>query len=171
MVENHHTARRRPPPGEPVRYTVRFPAPQTHYAEVEVLLPTGGASSLDTFLPVWTPGSYLVREVARNIKGGNRCQSVWRQVRTILRSSPAWQSGLNVDDEIIGIGDYRVRADQLSKRLENYCQGDNVTLQIARREQLMKVELTLSAETSQWQLEVLPTATTEQKAQLAAWLR
>ena len=91
-------------------------------------------------------------------------------VRTILRSSPAWQSGLNVDDEIIGIGDYRVRADQLSKRLENYCPGDAVTLQIARRERLMQVELTLSAEASAWQLEVLPTATVEQKAHLATWL-
>ena len=27
---------------EPISYTLRFPAPQTHYVEVEALIPTGG---------------------------------------------------------------------------------------------------------------------------------
>ena len=52
---------------EPVRYVVRFPAPQTHYLEVEASFPASG-SSLELFLPVWTPGSYLVREYERNIE-------------------------------------------------------------------------------------------------------
>src|SRR3954447_4835974 len=51
-----------------VRYTVRFPDPQTHYASVEAVLPTGGQAAVEVFLPVWTPGSYLVREYARNIE-------------------------------------------------------------------------------------------------------
>lgn len=55
--------------GEPVRYTVRFPAPITHYAEVEAQIPVNpGEASVDLFLPVWTPGSYLVREYARNLE-------------------------------------------------------------------------------------------------------
>ncbi len=54
---------------EPIRYTVRFPAPQTHYAEVTADLPTGGEKSIDLFMAVWTPGSYLVREYARNVEG------------------------------------------------------------------------------------------------------
>jgi predicted metalloprotease with PDZ domain len=53
---------------EPYRYTVQFPAPITHYAEVEALFPSDGASSLDLFMAVWTPGSYLVREYARHIE-------------------------------------------------------------------------------------------------------
>ena len=53
---------------EPVRYTVRFPAPQTHYLEVEATVPTAGAADLTLMLPVWTPGSYLVREYARNVE-------------------------------------------------------------------------------------------------------
>jgi len=53
---------------EPVRYTVRFPAPQTHYAEVEAVVPTAGAAELTLMMPVWTPGSYLVREYARNVE-------------------------------------------------------------------------------------------------------
>jgi predicted metalloprotease with PDZ domain len=50
------------------KYTVRFSAPITHYAEVEALFPTDGAEELVLFLAVWTPGSYLVREYARNLE-------------------------------------------------------------------------------------------------------
>ncbi len=42
---------------EPIRYTVRFPAPQTHYLEVSASIPASG-SSLEVFMAVWTPGSY-----------------------------------------------------------------------------------------------------------------
>ncbi len=54
---------------QPVQYTVRFPAPITHYAEVEARIPVNpGETAVDLFLPVWTPGSYLVREYARNLE-------------------------------------------------------------------------------------------------------
>ncbi len=52
-----------------VRYTVRFPDPQTHYVSIEAALPTEGKPEIELFMPVWTPGSYLVREYARNIEG------------------------------------------------------------------------------------------------------
>jgi predicted metalloprotease with PDZ domain len=53
---------------EPIRYTVRFPDRATHYAEVEALVPTGGAPEVTLFQAVWTPGSYLVREYAQHIE-------------------------------------------------------------------------------------------------------
>src|SRR5215831_12307441 len=49
-----------------VRFTVRFPEPHTHYAEVEALFPV--TPDGEFFLPVWTPGSYLIREYSRNIE-------------------------------------------------------------------------------------------------------
>ncbi|HEY0514672.1 MAG TPA: PDZ domain-containing protein [Thermoanaerobaculia bacterium] len=54
---------------EPISYTLRFPAPQTHYVEVEARIPTGGRAGIELMMPVWTPGSYLVREYARNVEG------------------------------------------------------------------------------------------------------
>lgn len=51
-----------------VRYTLRFPAPHTHYVEVEASYPTGGAPHVDVMMAVWTPGSYLVREYARHVE-------------------------------------------------------------------------------------------------------
>jgi predicted metalloprotease with PDZ domain len=52
---------------EPIRYTVRFPAPQTHYLEVEASLPAAKLT-VEVMMAVWTPGSYLVREYSRNIE-------------------------------------------------------------------------------------------------------
>lgn len=53
---------------EPIRYTLRFPAPHTHYVEVEADFPTGGAARIDLLMAVWTPGSYLVREYSRHVE-------------------------------------------------------------------------------------------------------
>lgn len=54
---------------EPIRYLLRFPAPQTHYIEVEAVIPARGGTDLGLTMPVWTPGSYLVREYARHVEG------------------------------------------------------------------------------------------------------
>ena len=51
-----------------VHYRVSFPAPQTHYVEVEATFPTDRKPALEVTMPVWTPGSYLVREYSRNVE-------------------------------------------------------------------------------------------------------
>jgi predicted metalloprotease with PDZ domain len=56
------------PAQSPVAYTLSFPAPATHYLEVEATIPTGGRPDLDLMMPVWTPGSYLVREHSRHVE-------------------------------------------------------------------------------------------------------
>jgi predicted metalloprotease with PDZ domain len=53
---------------EPIRYTLRFPAPQTHYVDVEAVVPTRGQSTVELMMAVWTPGSYMVREYSRNVE-------------------------------------------------------------------------------------------------------
>lgn len=53
---------------EPIRYTLRFPAPHTHYVEVEATYPSGGRPHVDLFMAVWTPGSYLIREYERHVE-------------------------------------------------------------------------------------------------------
>src|SRR5262245_38395381 len=55
-------------PSEPIRYTLRFPTPASHYVEVEALIPTDGRPSIELTMAVWTPGSYLVREYARHLE-------------------------------------------------------------------------------------------------------
>jgi predicted metalloprotease with PDZ domain len=53
---------------EPIRYTLRFPAAQTHYVDVEAVYPTGRQPSIEVYMAVWTPGSYLVREYQRHVE-------------------------------------------------------------------------------------------------------
>ena len=52
----------------PIRYAVSFSAPQTHYMEVAVTVPTRGRPDVELMMAVWTPGSYLVREYQRNVE-------------------------------------------------------------------------------------------------------
>ena len=54
---------------QPITYTLRFPAPATHYVEVEALVPTDGRAHIELMLAAWTPGSYLIREYARHLEG------------------------------------------------------------------------------------------------------
>lgn len=91
-------------------------------------------------------------------------------VAKVPRETPAWRAGLNVDDEIIAIDNFRVRPDQFAQRLENYRPGDRVSLLIARREWLTRIELILGSEPRRWKLEIRPDATTAQKQNLAKWL-
>ena len=55
-------------------------------------------------------------------------------VSRVPRESPAYESGLSVDDEIIAIDDFRLKPDQVAQRLENYHPGDKVSILVARRE-------------------------------------
>lgn len=48
-------------------YSLRMPKPQNHYYELEMDVTQLNQKSLVLKLPVWAPGSYLVREFAKNI--------------------------------------------------------------------------------------------------------
>lgn len=52
----------------PVRYTLSFPERDRHYVEVRAEIPTEGQARVELMLPVWTPGSYLVRDYARHLE-------------------------------------------------------------------------------------------------------
>jgi predicted metalloprotease with PDZ domain len=46
---------------DPIVYSLKFPAPETHLADVVATIPTGKAATVDLMIPVWSPG-YYVRE-------------------------------------------------------------------------------------------------------------
>jgi predicted metalloprotease with PDZ domain len=91
-------------------------------------------------------------------------------VTQVKRGTPAHQAGVNVDDEILAIDDFRIRADGLDRRLEQYAPGRAVTLLVARRDELVRIPVTLGREPSEtWRLEPKPDATPEQQAHRKAW--
>ena len=110
-----------------------------------------------------------MRNARAYIGGGTRNDAGRLVITSVRRGTPGIDAGLNVDDEIIAIDDVRVRADGLAARLDQYKPGDKIAVLVARRDRLMKIDVTLGPEPGRaWRLEPLPTATAEQTAHLNA---
>jgi predicted metalloprotease with PDZ domain len=92
-------------------------------------------------------------------------------ITSVERGSPAFTSGLNVNDELIAIDRYRISENGLASQLENYRPGDRVTVLVARRGQLREVAVTLGrSDPASWKLEVSPASTRAQDEQRRRWL-
>jgi predicted metalloprotease with PDZ domain len=92
-------------------------------------------------------------------------------VSEVRRGTPAHAAGLNVDDELLAIDDVRVRADGLPVRLEQYRPQHTVSILVARRDRLMRLDVRLGTEPGRmWRVGPDPGATAEQRRRLAAWL-
>jgi predicted metalloprotease with PDZ domain len=50
-----------------ISYKLSMPKPQDHYFQVELELKDFKEKSIDVKMPVWAPGSYLVREFSKNV--------------------------------------------------------------------------------------------------------
>ncbi|RVU01332.1 M61 family peptidase [Mucilaginibacter limnophilus] len=61
-----------------ISYTLTFPEAQAHYVDVEMRVKGLAQQTTSLKMPVWTPGSYLVREFSKNVEsfsawhGGDR---------------------------------------------------------------------------------------------------
>ncbi len=51
-----------------ISYSVTFPEAQAHYADIEMDISGLRQNTLDLKMPVWTPGSYLIREFSKNVE-------------------------------------------------------------------------------------------------------
>jgi predicted metalloprotease with PDZ domain len=54
-------------PPQPIVYTVSVPQPETHYLEVEAMVPTGRQATVDLMMPIWSPGYYRVEDHAARV--------------------------------------------------------------------------------------------------------
>ncbi|MGH9943364.1 MAG: M61 family metallopeptidase [Pyrinomonadaceae bacterium] len=105
-------------PAPEITYIVSMPQPYTHLLHVEARVAAGRNSSLpsqlDLVMPVWTPGSYLVREFERHVQdfaaeaaGGRAVQ--WRKV-----NKNTWRVDAGTAREVKAT--YRVYANELTVR-------------------------------------------------------
>ncbi|KPK89148.1 hypothetical protein AMJ80_10160 [bacterium SM23_31] len=53
---------------QPIVYTIKVSAPETHYAEVEVIVPAEGSEIIEMMMPVWSPGFYRVQDYASKVE-------------------------------------------------------------------------------------------------------
>lgn len=69
MIPNSADAKKNASPR--VHYTIAITDPKSHYAEVTLRLEDVTPGSIDVYMPVWTPGSYLVREFSKNVESAS----------------------------------------------------------------------------------------------------
>jgi predicted metalloprotease with PDZ domain len=92
-------------------------------------------------------------------------------VNQVKRGTPGFDAGFNAGDEILAIGEDRIPADQWSKRMEFFRPGEKVSILIARRDRLQRLDAVFGQEPPrQWTLEINPDASDAQKANRKAWI-
>ncbi|GAB4236907.1 MAG: PDZ domain-containing protein [Elainellaceae cyanobacterium] len=95
-----------------IHYQVAMPQPESHLFEVRLQIKGWQAAQLDLKMPVWTPGSYLVREYARHLqdfKAEAPQPLVWRKL-----SKNHWQVDTEDTEEVTV--SYRIYANELTVR-------------------------------------------------------
>ncbi|MBN9417681.1 MAG: M61 family metallopeptidase [Candidatus Eremiobacteraeota bacterium] len=106
--------------------------------------------------------------------GAYAIQNARLVVTSVRRGTPAYEAGLNTDDEILAVNDYRVlpdKVDRLEDRLRQYSPGATVSVLVARREKLTRLNVRLAKKpTDSWALEVNPEADERAKQHREAWL-
>jgi predicted metalloprotease with PDZ domain len=93
-----------------VRYRVSMRRPHSHLVEVEAQFPGGAERTLA--LPVWTPGSYLVREYARNLQELEAFDEAGRPVGIERLDKRSWRVRTDAPVTLR----YRVYANELTVR-------------------------------------------------------
>jgi predicted metalloprotease with PDZ domain len=99
-------------------------------------------------------------------------------VTSVARQSPAWISGLNVNDEILSIDGIRInnvsdsRASEVERFLSNKKPGDKLLISINRDGLIRQIELTLSRNPNhRFRIASLPNPSDAQIAVRKRWLR
>ncbi|MFM1914789.1 MAG: hypothetical protein RLZZ531_458 [Bacteroidota bacterium] len=73
-----------------VSYELRMPKPQNHYFEVQMNISENSDKQVEVKLPVWAPGSYLVREFSKNINLVKAFTKDGKALKVSKKSKNAW---------------------------------------------------------------------------------
>ena len=60
-----------------VKYEVSFPKANQHYAEISIEIDQAKSNIVRFSMPVWTPGSYKVREFSQNVDQADLPYQCW----------------------------------------------------------------------------------------------
>ncbi|MDB9537487.1 M61 family metallopeptidase [Dolichospermum planctonicum CS-1226] len=154
-----------------IDYIVAMSQPEIHLFEVTLHIVNYSSEILDLKMPVWTPGSYLVREYERNLQDftafANTEHLPWRKV-----SKNHWQVEKG-DISNVTIS-YRIFANELSVRTNHldathgYFNGAALFFRIPNWENL-PLKITVIPPHPQWQITTaLPTVSDTKNTFLAA---
>jgi predicted metalloprotease with PDZ domain len=108
-----------------ISFEVSFSEPQAHYADIKMDLSGLQKPYIDLVMPVWTPGSYLVREYARHLESFEACLSDGTPLKWEKISKNIWRvhTGKNKSASV----HYRLYGFEVSVRT-NYIDQDHAFL-------------------------------------------
>lgn len=75
-----------------IHFHLTFPAPQTHYVEVLMTIDNLKTHNyIDVKMPVWAPGSYLVREYSKNVERFSAVTCENSELKFIKQNKNTWR--------------------------------------------------------------------------------
>lgn len=138
-----------------IRYTVQASAVDAHLFDVELHIAQPAAQQLLS-LPVWIPGSYLVREFSKNLQGLTATQN-GQNLTVEQRSKNQWKIGCSADTACtisyqVCAYDTSVRTAWLDRR-RGFFNGTSLCLRVhGQEEQPHALEVLSSPATQGWQV-------------------
>lgn len=97
-----------------IAFEVSFSEPQAHYADVKMQISGNKQAQLDVKMPVWAPGSYLVREFAKNVEAFAATDAQGNRLSAQKTNKNTWRIEAGKKDKIVIT--YRVYAFEISVR-------------------------------------------------------
>jgi len=99
-----------------ISFTVAMPRPHTHLFDIDIAIKrtTNGPQEELLVMPVWTPGSYMVREFARNVQDFAVADAAGQPLKWEKTNKDTWRIVTNGAREWRAT--YRVYANELSVR-------------------------------------------------------
>jgi predicted metalloprotease with PDZ domain len=137
-----------------IHYQVAMPQPQTHLYEVTLQVANFPSPVLDLKFPVWTPGSYLVREYSKNLQDFTAFADN-KALEACKISKNHWQ--VNIKDISVVTVKYRVFANELSVRTNHldathaYFNGAALFFRIPNYDKL-PIDITIVAPSQEWRV-------------------
>lgn len=120
-----------------ILYRLSMPEPHTHLFHVEMRV-EDAAGPLDLVMPAWTPGSYMIREFARNVMGLRAEDGAGRALGWTKTDKLTWRVEAPADGVLVAR--YRVYANELTVRTSHldashaYVNGASTFLYVAGRQ-------------------------------------
>lgn len=100
--------------GAKISYTLKMPRPQNHYFQVEMQVTQIKQKTATVKLPVWAPGSYLVREFSRHLNQVKAYSLQGATLPVIKKTKNAWE--IDLKGQTAFVVKYEVYAFELSVR-------------------------------------------------------
>lgn len=97
-----------------IAFEVSFSEPQAHYADVQMEISGLNSAQIDLKMPVWTPGSYLIREFAKNVESFRAYNASGAELPSEKINKNTWRINSKNTDKIKV--SYRVYAFEISVR-------------------------------------------------------